>query len=59
MQTYSNAQYIKNPVTGQVTAIRVDIDGTEWFVPIDAANTYYANIMALVSEGTLTILPAE
>jgi hypothetical protein len=56
---YSNAQYVKNALTGEVDAIRVDINGVTSFVPLDPANTDYANIMALVAEGKLVIQPAE
>ena len=56
---YSNAQYIKSEMTGQITSIRCDINGVTWFVPIEPANTDYANIMQLVAEGKLTIAPAE
>ena len=52
---YTNAQYIGNPSS----AIRCDINGVTSFVPIDPANTDYANIMALVAAGELTIAPAE
>ena len=54
---YTNAQYIGS--YGENTAIRVDIDGVTWFVPLDPANTDYANIMALVAAGELVIAPAE
>ena len=54
---YTNAQYIA--LNGANTAIRCDIDGVTNFVPIDPANTDYANIMKLVDEGELTIAPAE
>lgn len=55
---YSNAQYY-NGLNGQLAGIRVDIDGMTSFVPIDPANTDYANMMALVAAGELTIAPAE
>jgi hypothetical protein len=55
---YSNAQYIKS-LNGVVDAIRVDISGVTSFVPLDPANTDYANIMALVDAGELTIAEAE
>jgi hypothetical protein len=55
---YSNAQYV-NGSTGTVSCIRCDINGVTSFVPIDPANTDYANIMALVAAGELTIAPAE
>ena len=57
---YTNAQYYNNTLTGQSPdGIRVDIDGVTSFVPIDPANTDYANIMELVAEGKLTIAPAD
>jgi hypothetical protein len=56
---YTNAQYYNNPMTGQSPAsIRCDINGVTSFVPLDPANTDYANIMQLVAEGKLTIAPA-
>ena len=55
---YSNAQYY-NGLNGQLAGIRVDINGMTSFVPIDPANTDYANMMALVAAGELTIAPAE
>jgi hypothetical protein len=57
MPTYTNAQYIA--FNGINTSIRCDINGVTSFVPIDPANTDYANIMALVAAGELTIAPAE
>ena len=54
---YTNAQYIS--FNGITTGIRCDINGVTSFVPIDPANTDYANIMALVAAGELTIAPAE
>jgi len=56
---YENAQYMKDPFSGEVTNIRVDINGETSFVPLDPENTDYANIMALVAEGKLVIQPAE
>ncbi len=57
---YTNAQYYNNTLTGQSPAgIRCDINGVTSFVPLDPANTDYANIMALVAAGELTIAPAE
>ena len=55
---YENAQYCKD-FMGNHTCIRVDINGVTSFIPLDEANTDYANIMALVAEGKLTIAPAE
>jgi len=56
---YTNAQYIKNPMTGIVDSISVDISGVLSFVPCDPANTDYSNMMLLVSEGKLVIAPAD
>ena len=55
---YTNAQYY-NTDYAQPAGIRCDINGVTSFVPIDPANTDYANIMALVAAGELTIAPAE
>lgn len=55
---YANANYYKNEF-GQTSGIRVDINGVTSFVPLDPANTDYANMMALVAAGELTIAPAE
>ena len=54
---YTNAQYIA--FNGVNTSIRCNISGATSFVPLDPANTDYANIMALVAAGELTIAPAE
>jgi hypothetical protein len=55
---YTNAQYFKG-TTGSVESIRCDINGVTSYVPLDPANTDYANIMALVAAGELTIAPAD
>lgn len=54
---YSNAQYIA--FNGINTSIRCDINGVTSFVPIDPANTDYANIMKMQEEGKIVIAPAE
>ncbi len=56
---YENAKYVRDPFTGQVSEISVEINGVTWFVPLDPQNTDYANIMALVAAGELTIAPAD
>jgi hypothetical protein len=58
MSEYTNARYLKYPMTNQMSGIIVDINGVASTVPIDPANTDYANIMALVAEGKLVIAPA-
>jgi hypothetical protein len=55
---YTNAQYY-NDLSGSPQGIRCDINGVTSFVPLDPANTDYANMMALVAAGELTIAPAE
>jgi len=55
---YSNAQYSKD-LNGNTNGIRCDIAGVISLVPLDPANADYANIMALVAEGELTIAEAE
>ena len=39
--------------------IKAIIDGTEMFVPLDPANSDYAEIMRQVAAGTLTIQDAD
>ena len=56
---YSNAAYVNAPLTQTTSCIRCDIDGVASFVPLDPANTDYANIMALVEANKLTIAAAE
>ena len=55
---YENAKYINN-LSGETCAIGVDKSGLPIVVPLDPANTDYANIMELVDKGELVIAPAE
>jgi hypothetical protein len=56
---FSDAKYI-NGMNGTPVAIIVNVgDSQTMTIPMDAANTDYANIMALVEAGELTIAPAE
>ena len=57
MIMYENAQWVD--FNGQHQSIRVDINGATSFVPLDPANSDYANIMRLVDEGKLVIAPAD
>ena len=41
------------------TAVVVEINGVESWVPTDEANTDYAEILKLVAEGSLTIEDAD
>lgn len=56
---YENAQYLKDFLSNQLCAIRVDINGVTSFVPLDPDNTDYQNIMQLVAQGKLVIAPAD
>jgi hypothetical protein len=56
MPVYTNAKYY-NGSDGKLGVIRVDIFGVTSFVPLDPANTDYANMMVLVAEGQLVIAP--
>ena len=56
---YSNVKYLRMIGSDKDTGIRCDINGVTSFVPIDPANTDYANLMALVAAGELTIAPAS
>tara|TARA_A100001035_G_C27471531_1_gene359091 strand:+ start:200 stop:376 length:177 start_codon:yes stop_codon:yes gene_type:complete len=55
----SEAQYIKNIITGKNDSINAVFDGQLIFVPLDPANRHYAEILKQVKEGTLTIKDAE
>jgi len=52
-----SARYIANGSTN--TSIQATIDGVEMSVPLDPANTHYAEILRQVEAGTLTIQDAE
>ena len=54
-----NAQYISDLMGEVNVTIRATINGQETFVPIDPANTDYAEIMRQVEAGELTIQEAE
>ena len=56
----ASAQYENDVLTGDKNVIiRATIDGVETFVPLDPANTHYAEIMRQVEAGTLTTEDAE
>ena len=56
---YADAKYIANPITNENCGISVLKNGNPVIVPLDPANTDYANIMELVAAGELTIAPAD
>ena len=57
MPKYTNAQYVNGPF-GTPISIRCDINGVTSYVPLDPANTDYANIMKMQEEGKIVIAPA-
>ena len=54
----TSAQYNTND-EGDNSSINIIANGIEMSVPLDPANTEYAEIMRQVEAGTLTIEPAD
>ena len=54
----TNAQYIAD-AEGNNNVISCTIDGVGVSVPLDPANTHYAEILRQVADGTLTIQDAD
>ena len=52
-----DAQYIKH--NDENSVVKITVDETEMFVPIDPDNTDYAEILRQVKEEGLTIKDAE
>ena len=55
---YSNAQYLTDSISNKIIGIMVTMNNMVYTVPLDPANTDYANIVQLVKEGKLTITPS-
>ena len=55
----TSAQYRISDLTGNNNGIVAVIDGKTWYIPLDPANRYYAEIMRQVEAGELTIQDAE
>lgn len=56
----TNAKYKKDVITDeQSKTIIATIDGVETFVPMDTANTHYAEILKQVADGDITIAEAD
>ena len=55
----TSAQYVVDLISGGNSMVKVTIDGTEMFVPLDPANRHYAEILRQVEAGTLTIAEAD
>ena len=55
----TEAKYMKSPTTNEIGAINCVIDGEKASVPLDPANTHYAEILRQVKEEGLTIQDAD
>jgi len=55
----TSAQYMNNTSTKERDAIKAIINGQTWVVPLDPANTEYAEILRQVAAGELTIADAD
>ena len=55
----TNAKYQTSISSDKNVSIGATIDGTEMSVPLDPANSDYAEIMRQVADGTLTIADAD
>ena len=53
------AQYCRDINDTKNICVKATIDGTEMFVPLDPANTDYAEIQKQVAAGELTIADAD
>ncbi len=56
--TITNAQYGKNS-SDVNCCVNCTIDGQEMSVPLNPANSHYAEILKQVADGTLTIADAD
>ena len=59
MRIITDAQYIKDEITGENDIIFCKLNGVESSVPLDEGNADYAEILKQVKEGTLTIKDAD
>ena len=57
--TITNAKYSKIIGTDKISCVVCEIDGQKSSVPIDEANTHYAEIKRQVDAGELTIEDAD
>ena len=55
----TSAQYISDATTNENIGIKAVIDGATYGVPLDPANSEYAEIMRQVAVGDLTIKDAD
>ena len=55
-----NAKYQTSDIDSSVnTAVVATVDGTTYTIPLDPANTHYAEILRQVDAGELTIADAD
>ena len=55
----TNAQYVGDEIKEGNQGITATINGQEMSVPLDPANTHYAEILKQVAAGDLTIAEAD
>ena len=55
----TSAQYVLSSISGENNSIDAVIDGETLSVPLDTANSHYAEILRQVEAGTLTIADAD
>ena len=53
------AQYTKDIISGNIDTVKIVVDNKQMSVPMDNQNKDYAEILAQVKAGTLTIKDAE
>ena len=57
--TITSAQYLSDPINSGNLSIVAVIDGNTVYVPLEAGNRHYDEIMRQVNAGTLTIQDAD
>ena len=59
MMNITDCKYMKTEIGAENVAIKATIDNVQMTIPLDPANTDYAEIMRQVDAGELTIEEAE
>ena len=55
----TSAQYIKDIISENIDTVKIVVDSKQNYVPMDNQNKDYAEILAQVKAGTLTIKDAD
>jgi len=55
----TSAQYLADPLNGGNSSIIIVIDGETLYIPLEAGNRHYAEILRQVEAGTLVIQEAD